>query len=177
MRREVSVVTHHSRYQVARAGSAGRLAARLGLTGAGAAGLVVGGVLPWTGDLAGTDLTVRALYQTGFTRSDSFVSSVGFVSVVLGLVALLGLVNPTGWLTRLAGVLGVAAFVLFAVQAYRATGRPFGPDFGEGAWLALAGAVAALLGGHFGRYFPVITRVVVRPPAARDQGSTTRARK
>jgi hypothetical protein len=139
--------------------SAGRLAARIVFTLAGAAGLVVGAVLPWLDGVAGTDLSVSALYRTTFERADSFIGSVGFVFVILGLAALVSLASPTGGLTRLAGLLGIAGFVLFAVQVYRS---PAVHDLGVGAWLALAGAVAALVGGYFARFFPIITRIVPR---------------
>ena len=135
--------------------STGRLAARIVMTLLGAAGLVVGAVLTWTDGILGTDLSVRALYQTTFEESDSFVRTVGFVAVVLGLSALVGLLNPTGWLTRMAGMLGVVMFVLFAVQVYRSDTH----EIDTGAWLAAAGAVVALVGGFFGHPRLLVWRV------------------
>jgi hypothetical protein len=153
----VSMATQYPRYSVAWARSAARLAARISFTLAGAAGLVVGAVLTWSDGVAGTDLSVKAFYQTTFVRADSFISSVGFVFVVLGLTALVSLASPSGGLTRLAGVLGIAGFVLFAVQVYRSSSAHV---IDQGAWVALAGAVAAFVGGYFARFFPYITRVV-----------------
>jgi hypothetical protein len=129
--------------------SAGGLVGRVFLTLLGAAGLIVGAMLDWWEGIRGTDLTYKVLYQTTFDRTDNFVSSVGFVAIVIGLVAVVGLALPSGWLTRLAGALGIVAFVLFAIQGYRLRNSLSPIDFG--AWLALAGAVVALIGGFLGR--------------------------
>jgi hypothetical protein len=80
------------------------------------------------------------------------VRTVGFGAIVLGLLALLGLAFRSGWLTRLAGALGIVGFVLVAIELYRANG---GQAFQFGAWLALVGGIVALIGGFFG------TRTVV----------------
>lgn len=127
---------------------AGALGGRIVLTLLGAAGLIVGAFLEWTRGLAGTDLRIRALVTVRFAPSDRFVTTVGFVAIVLGLLAVLGLAGGTGWLTRLAGALGIVAFILFAIQVYRSPGAV---RIGPGAWVALAGAVVALIGGFLGR--------------------------
>jgi peptidoglycan/LPS O-acetylase OafA/YrhL len=67
--------------------------------------------------------------------------------ILLGIVALVGLAPRSGWLTRLAGVLGIAGFVLVMVQMFRASGDQ---TPGPGAWLCLAGGIAALIGGFLG---------------------------
>jgi hypothetical protein len=79
-----------------------------------------------------------------------FVRTVGFVSIVLGLLAIIGLAFRSGWLTRIAGALGIAAFVLFAITVSRASNLSFPGSIGVGAWLALAGGVVALIGGFLG---------------------------
>jgi hypothetical protein len=95
------------------------------------------------------NLDVRALWQTAFDRQGaSFVATVGFVAIVLGLVAIVGLAPRSGWLTRLAGALGIVAFVLFAIQVYRADMTV--TDLGLGSWMALGGGVVALAGGFLG---------------------------
>jgi hypothetical protein len=129
------------------------VAARIVLTLLGAAGLIVGGLLQWWDDMVGTELTVKALYQTTFTETDQFVTSVGAVAILLGLIAVLGLVAPSGWLTRLAGALGVVMFIMFAVQAYRATSSVDAvlDHLGAGAWVVLGGGLVALVGGFLGR--------------------------
>jgi hypothetical protein len=156
-----SMVAQHS---VTTTRSTTGLAARVVLTLLGAAGLVVGAFLDWWRDTVGTDLSYKAFYQTTFTTTDNFVQTAGFVSIVLGLAALVGLAMASGWLTRLAGVLGVVAVVLFGIQIYRVSSNLDGIDVG--AWLALAGAVVALFGGFLGRP----TAAVVRTGDLTDDG-------
>jgi hypothetical protein len=146
-----SMVAQHS---VATTRSSTGLAARVVLTLLGAAGLVVGAFMDWWRDTVGTDLTVKAFYQTTFGSTDNFVQSVGFVSIVLGLAAVVGLASASGWLTRLAGALGVAAVVLFGIQVYRNSSDLNAIDLG--AWLALAGSVVALFAGFLGRPTTVV---------------------
>jgi hypothetical protein len=143
------------------------LAVRAVLTLTGAAGLIVGGFLDWIRGIAGVDLTGRAFIQTTFRHGKAFVTSAGFVMIVLGLLAIIGLALRSGWLTRVSGVLGVVGFVLFVVQVYRASLTV--SDVQAGAWIALAGGIVALIGGFFGT-----RRVVVAgpaPPTAVVEGS------
>ena len=125
------------------------LIVRVLLTLVGAAGMIIGAFMSWIHGLNGVDLSDRAFYQTTFVRDGNFVATVGFAMIVLGLVALVGLAPRSGWLTRLAGALGVVAFVLFAIELGRGhMGMP--GSIGAGAWIALAGSVVALIGGFFG---------------------------
>ena len=57
----------------------------------------------------------------------------------------MGLAARSGWLTRLAGALGIAGFVLFAIEIYRA--NMSASNIGAGAWVALAGSVVTLIAG------------------------------
>jgi hypothetical protein len=132
------------------------LAARIALTLLGAAGLIVGAFMNWIGGTRGVRLDDRALYQTTFTTTGQFWRTVGFAMIVLGLLAIVGLAPRSGWLTRLAGVLGVVGFALFVIELYRA---PADTLPGVGAWVCLAGGVVALIGGFLG------TRRVVATPA------------
>src|SRR6266540_1660459 len=119
------------------------LIVRIILTLAGAAGLIMGAFLDWFQGKAGVDLDIRALWQTTFDKqSSTFIETVGFAP-------------RSGWLTRFAGALGIAGFVLFLIEVYRADQTV--ADVRVGAWVALAGAVVALIGGFFG------TRTVVAP--------------
>jgi hypothetical protein len=119
---------------------------RLLLTLAGAAAMIVGAFGTWSATLAGAELTNRALMQTTFTTS-TFLMSVGAIAIALGLAAVVGLAFRSGWLTRLAGALGIVAFVLFAIELFRVPG-PFPTGaIGWGAWMFLAGSVVALIGG------------------------------
>jgi uncharacterized membrane protein YecN with MAPEG domain len=144
------MVAQHS---VATTRSGGGLVGRVVLTLAGAAGLVVGAFLEWWHSTAGTNLTNKAFYQTTFSTEGNFVATAGFVAIVLGLVAVVGLATGSGWLSRLAGALAIAAFVLYAIEVYRADTSL--SAIGVGAWLALAGGVVALIGGFLGRQIVV----------------------
>src|SRR5207247_3623188 len=119
------------------------------LTLLGAAGMIIGGFMNWTNGLNGVELSYRAFYQTSFVHDGNFVTTVGFAMIVLGLVALVGLAPRSGWLTRLAGALGIVGFVLFVVQLTRAN-APMPESIDLGAWLCLAGGSVALLGGFLG---------------------------
>jgi hypothetical protein len=79
--------------------------------------------------------------------------------IALGLVALIGLAMHSGWLTRLAGVLGIVGVVLVGIGVYRVAG---GQTTDVGVWICLAGSVLALIGGFFG----VPRTDVVRIPEA-----------
>ncbi len=134
---------HRTRVVESRAGSD---FGRLLMTLIGGAALIVGAFLNWTRNMAGDNLSNRALVKIEFITQTDIVRTVGGISVLLGLVALLGLVDRTGWLTRLAGALGIVLFVLFAIEVYRSTHH----QMQVGAWLALGGGVALVLGGMFG---------------------------
>ena len=139
------------------------LAARIVLTLLGAGGLIVGALLNWWNGMVGTDLTDKVLYQTTFTKADKLVSSIGAVSILIGLVAVLGMVAASGWLTRLAGALGIVMFVLFAIQGYRMASSVSSEahQVDVGAWVALAGAVVAVIGGFLGRPAIVVASRIV----------------
>lgn len=134
-----SVVTRHTGYT--------GLGTRVILTLVGAAALIVGAFLDWTSSVLGTHLSNRAFWGTTLVRSENFPMTAGFVAIVLGLVAVVGLAFSEGWLTRLAGAVGIVAFALFAIQIYRTQGSE---TIGAGAWIALAGAFVVLMAGFFG---------------------------
>jgi hypothetical protein len=84
---------------------------------------------------------------------------VGFVFIVLALLGIVGLAARTGGLGRLAGALGIAGFVLLAIQVFRASGQNIeGLDtrIEIGAWLALAGSVVVLIAGFLSTPEPVV---------------------
>ena len=141
------------------------LMVRLVLTAVGAAGLIVGAFLNWTHGLAGTRLSDRALYQTSFVRDSNFVATVGFAIIVLGALAIVGTAPRGGWLTRLAGALGIVGFVMFVIELARSHG-PVLSSIDIGAWLALAGGVVALIGGFFGTRTIVAAAPAGTAPAA-----------
>src|SRR5437667_4258692 len=158
-----------ARRSAVRAGpSAGGLAARFTLTIIGSAGLIVGAFLAWvkrasSGGVAqqarqalqnvgarvrGTQLSGKAYFSPHF-HLGHFVKSAGLPMIIIGIVALIGLAPRSGWLTRLAGALGVIAFALFAIEIVRSPQVKIA-NIGIGAWICLVGAVIALIGGFFG---------------------------
>jgi hypothetical protein len=134
------------------------VAGRVLFTTLGAAGMIVGAFLEWIGGERGTELSYRIFFQPNPDSGSTFITSAGAVIIALAIIALLGLAG--NWITRLAGALGIAAFVLFAISVYRAeTTSTFLESIQIGAWLVLAGSVVALIGGFVG------TRRVVSLPA------------
>ncbi|HTJ66391.1 MAG TPA: sugar:proton symporter [Actinospica sp.] len=152
-------------------GGAGRQVGRLLATLVGVALLVVGAFLNWTPDRTGDELTVKALVQPNFGGESDIVRTVGGLTILIALVALAGLVDRTGWLTRLAGAAALVVFVMFAIQAYRFFGHDFNSavhDVRVGGWLLLVGGVVLLVGGFLG------ARVVRVPAEVEDPGHLVR---
>lgn len=149
----------------------GTFAARVLLTVLGAASMVVGAFLDWfpaeqapPGGTEGTSMNWSIFYSTDDPFGAGFFTSAGFVAIILGILAVVGLAFRTGWLTRLAGALGIVAIVLYTISLYRVEDAGFGiGDLGIGAWLVLAGGILALIGGFLGTR-TVITRAATAPP-------------
>src|SRR6266511_3952170 len=99
------------------------LVIRIVLTLAGAAGMIVSLFMDWVRSSLSTDISARALFQTTQVTNPNLVESIGFVMLVLGLLAIVGLAPRSGWLTSLAGALGIVVFVLLLVQMYRSPGN------------------------------------------------------
>jgi hypothetical protein len=146
------------------------IAARMVLTLAGAAAMIIGPFLDWIEGREATSIGIQALWQSDFGDRSSFVQTLGFVFIVLGLLAIVGLAARTGWLTRIAGALGIVAFVLFAIQVFRASGDQ---TIQIGAWIALAGSILALVAGFLGARTAVVTRTSTVPAAPATTTSTT----
>jgi hypothetical protein len=119
------------------------VASRLLLTGVGAAGLIASGFLKWNRDMRGIDMSWRAAYQSTFGGAPDNLRSVGGPAILLGLLAVLGLAERTGWLTRLAGALGVIGVILVVIEIERAA------DHGMqwGLWSALGGSILCIAAG------------------------------
>ena len=142
--------------------SAGGLSARILLTLLGAALMILGAFLSWFnfGDVppgaqvpdgAGIAFSWSSFYSTSDPFGASFFTSAGFVAIVLGLLALLGLALSTGWLTRLAGVLAIVAIIMYAITLYRVPGADLSiSEIGIGAWMVAAGGLVVLIGGFVG---------------------------
>jgi hypothetical protein len=146
--------------------SASGMAARVIFTLLGAAGLIVGAFLPWFKDVAppgigvdGVEVSLSVFYSTDDPFGASFFESAGMVTIVLGVLALLGLVFRTGWLTTLAGVLGIVAAGAVVITLYRVEGQDFDIfNTGGGLQLALAGAILCVIGGFFGARPRIVSR-------------------
>jgi hypothetical protein len=137
----------------------GGMAARVVLTLLGAAGLIIGAFLPWALDDAGVNLEydVFMLNPEGVAAEANIVTSAGGIVILLGILALLGLVPRTGWLTTLAGVLGIVAFALVLLTLFQVEGAGLG-DVQYGLWLVLAGGIICVIAGFFGARPRVVTR-------------------
>lgn len=143
------MVMHHT--TTSRFGSTG-ITSRVLLTALGAAGLIVGAFLNWTRDTQGTHVSWRSVYTDAFGSTDSIVKSIGGASILLGLIAVLGLADASGWLVRLAGAVGIVGSVLFIIQVQSSSDH----RMQAGLWVALAGSVLCVLGGLAGFGRPVI---------------------
>ena len=123
--------------------SMGAMAGRVLLTLIGASGLVVGAFMDWVRGIRGMNLSIHALYSTRLGERADLPATVGFLALVIGIVAIVGLATE-GWLTRLAGALGIVVFVLLIIQLYQGN-APLLP--GPGPWLMLTGGMVAAVGG------------------------------
>ncbi len=148
--------------------------ARIAVTVVGGILLIVSGLVDWIKNLSGVNLTVKALFQSTFRRPNSFVSSVGFVVIVLGLLALLGLAPRSGWLTRAAGALAVAVFVLFIIQVVSSDRGV--SDMQAGPWLSLVGGIVTIVGGFVAsNRARLLRRAPAAPPASPTAAAGPRA--
>lgn len=145
------------------------MTARIGLSLLGAAGMILGGFLEWIANTpsgfstAGTKVPFEVLWSTTTAREPAFFTSIGAWVILLGILAIIGLAFDTGWLTRLAGALGIVTFVLFLITLFRVDVASLGlGDVGLGVWSVLIGGVLAVIAGFMGS-----RRVIaVAPPPA-----------
>lgn len=161
----------------------GGLSLRIFLTLIGAAGMIGGAFLAWFnfGDApagielpgnAGIEMSWKILYAPESSGSatypfdNDFFTSIGFVAIVLGLLAVLGLALRTGWLTRLAGALAIVVAILYAITLYRVPDADFSiSEFGIGVWVTAAGGLIVLIGGFLGSR-RIVSATVPAAPAA-----------
>ncbi len=130
---------------------------RVLLTIAGVGALAVGAFLDWFDGLPGDRIDVDAFWRTGAGEAASFVTSAGIVMLGVAFLGLLGLAAKSGWLVRVAGVLGLIGTFLLWVQMGRAD-RAIVDATQLGLWLCAAGAVTLLLAG----FVPTTKTVVER---------------
>ena len=139
------------------------VAVRILLTALGATGLIIGAFQKWAGHVTGQRVHLKALFKEidpATSVPARFLHSAGLLMVVLGLIALAGLAFRTGWVTRVAGALGVIAAALFLVQLYRTKGHP---GAGPGAWVCLGGSLVAVLASFVGTGREAVTGSDERP--------------
>jgi hypothetical protein len=82
------------------------LGLRVVLTVLGGALLIASAFLDWLGFEGapkGTEVPIQFLWSPAEREVPEFATSLGFVVIVLGVLAIIGLVPRTGWLTSLAG--------------------------------------------------------------------------
>src|SRR6266508_1502431 len=127
-------------------GTAAMTVVRLILTIAGVASMIVGAFLKWVNGHDGVDLAFRAYYRPVFANS-AFLMSAGAVMILLALIALVGLADREGWLSRIAGALGIVAFVLILISMGRAVGMDLPEDIGEGLVWSVAGSAFVHIAG------------------------------
>jgi hypothetical protein len=135
--------------------------ARFVLTVVGAALVLLGTFLPWAGEASGMDLDYGIFLRIeSLTTVTPSTLVAGGITVAIGTLALLGLTFRSGWLSRVAGALGLAAFVLFAITVFRGPEVRFPTSIGPGMWLILAGSLVVLGAGFAGRRrrVPVLDR-------------------
>lgn len=134
-----------------------RGALRIVLTVLGGGLLIASAFLDWLAfedAPKGTEVPIQFLWSPSEREVPEFATSLGLVVIVLGLLAIVGLVPRSGWLTSLAGLLAIAVFVLSVITLYRTGGEGAHlgiDDLAVGVWFVLGGGVVALIGGLFGR--------------------------
>jgi hypothetical protein len=137
----------HDEERTVRERPGGGLAGRVIFGLVGVAGMLVGPFLTWVNGERGTAVEIRAFFSTEAGSDAGFVASAGFVVLVLGAVALLGLLFRSGWLTSLAAGLGLAATILVGISALRGDEGVAG--IGLGLWIAAVGSLLALIASMF----------------------------
>ena len=128
----------------------GSMVARVLLTLIGAAALIAGAMLDWVNGIVGTSISWKAYYRTEWGGGSPFITSAGAIVIGIAILGLIGLASRGGWPIRLAGALGMVAFVLLLIQAIRANVVNNMGDVQAGMWLVLAGGLVMLIGGSFG---------------------------
>jgi hypothetical protein len=112
--------------------------------------MILGSFSDWLGGVDGADLTYELYVEAVFENDvpsppdglgDTLVS-LGLVTIVLGVLALLGLATRTGRLTRVAAGIGLVLMVVYLV-----TVADSGFERGSGPVIVLVGAIFALIGG------------------------------
>jgi len=126
----------------------GMMLVRTILTLAGAVALVIAMFQPWVRGANGDTLAFNAYWTTNPATDVNFWRSAGLVPLGCAIVGVLGLMTINGWLTRLAGAIGIIAFGLIVIELARVSAS-LPSDIGTGLWWMLGGGVAMLVGSLF----------------------------
>lgn len=116
---------------------------RVFFTALGALGLILGAFQPWTRNLNGVDLPWGGLSQDTISVPDNAMRTLGAAAIGLGLLAVLGMAEASGSLTRIAGSAGIVGLVLFIIEVERSPVH----SIQIGVWLAMAGSVICVIAG------------------------------
>ena len=108
----------------------------------GGAATIVGALLHWAGPVAGTQTNLRALWDPALVRDATVIRTVGFVMILLGVVAAAGALSRSRRITSLAGILVILGVGLFAISVMRGSGNLLGINIGPLA--CLVGGLAAV---------------------------------
>jgi hypothetical protein len=137
----------HEEERTVRERPGGGMAGRIIFGLVGVAGMIVGPFLPWVDGTRGTAVELRALFSSESGEA-GFLVSAGFTVLVLGVIALIGLLFRSGWLTSLAAALGLVATILIAVFRFSGEGGGLAAlDYGW--WVAAVGSLLALIASMF----------------------------
>ncbi len=128
----------------------------------GAAGLIVSAFLEWVrpDGIMGTEVSYRAFFDSDFGTQAPFFRSAGVLVIAIGLLAILGMAARSGWITRLAGALGIIAFALFTITLYRVDAN-LPSTLGVGMWVLLGGGLLSMFGGLFATRPRIVVRKAV----------------
>jgi hypothetical protein len=86
-----------------------------------AASVISGGALiasaftPWGRGYKASNIGADVLFTKDATVEASFWTSIGLITVLLGIAALVGLLSRRGRLTTMAGAVGLVIFILFLI--------------------------------------------------------------
>jgi hypothetical protein len=145
------------------------VAVRIGLTLIAAALLIIGAFTEVLDGILGRELPIRSLISTSaLDDSATFLTSVGFAMIVVGLVAILGMAPRSGVLTSLAGTVAIVGVVLYLISQFRAADTLNAVDVGT--WLWGIGGLCALIAGFFGTRPMVVREEVVQPTHSGPRG-------
>lgn len=114
----------------------------------GGATVVGAAFLPWAGaadiSVTGTEIGVNVFWSAEPDFPVAFLGSAGFVVLIIGAIALIGVLPGARMFGVVGGILGIVAAVLVAVSALRSGLRL--ENLRPGLYLVMVGGLLALIG-------------------------------